>query len=92
MLFGDARMLLTLHTSVYYILNPPTMKIECQNVCSVSEDSRHFALAVSAHLKPILQQPENAGIKYLHIFTDGPTAKYKNKTMFFFHLLFRQVV
>lgn len=49
---------------------------------SVSEDVRHTAPAVFAHLRPRFQKFKDAGIKHLHIFTDGPTAQYKNKSAF----------
>lgn len=81
--YGGSRMLLTLHTSIYYVLNPTSGKVESVKTCTVSEDVRHTAPAVFAHLKPLFQNFKDAGIKNVHIFTDGPTGQYKNKTSFY---------
>lgn len=81
--FGGARVILTLHTNVYYIFNPISRKIESIKVCSVLEDPRHTAAAVYAHLRPLFEKFSEARIKNLHVFTDGPTGQYRNKTAFF---------
>lgn len=81
--FGGSRTMLTLHTSVFYLFNPTSKKVECFKFCSVSEDVRHTAPAIFAHMQPIFEKFKSAGIKHLHIFTDGPTGQYKNKNVFF---------
>lgn len=89
--YGGSRMLLTLNTSVYYFLDssdPKSSKVSFINTCTVSEDTRHTAPAVFAHLKLLFQKFKNSGIKKLHIFTDGPSGQYKNKTCFFLIIYF----
>lgn len=81
--FGGSRTMLTLHTSVFYLFDPNSQKVENFNFCSISEDVRHTAPAVFAHMQPIFEKLKNAGIKHLHVFTDGPTGQYKNKSAFF---------
>lgn len=51
--------------------------------CFVSEDLRHTAPSVWAHLLPILKSLQERGIETCHVFTDGATGQYKNRSNFF---------
>ena len=57
---------------------------ECISFCSVSASYRHDACAIWAHLKPVLNLitdcPE---IDTIHMYSDGPTTQYRNKTNLF---------
>lgn len=79
---------MTIHTNAYYILNPESGENKVTKICSISEDARHTAPAVFAHLKPLFQRFKDLGIKTLLLFTDGPTGQYRNKTAFFLMGLF----
>lgn len=80
--YGGSRSLLTLHTNAYYVLCPESNTVDIVKFCTISEDVRHTAPAVFAHLKPLFKKFQELGIKNLFIFTDGPTAQYRNKTVF----------
>lgn len=81
--FGGSRALLTIHTNAYYIWNPDTKKIDVIKFCTVSQDVRHTAPAIFAHIKLLFEKFKSLRIKVLHIFTDSPTGQYRNKTIFF---------
>lgn len=81
--FGGSRTLLSIHTNACYMWNPKTKKIDIIKHCTISEDARHTASAIFAHLKPLFQMFKDSGVKTLHIFSDGPTGQYRNKRIFF---------
>lgn len=80
--YGGSRSLLTLHTNAYYILCPKTNNVTLFKFCTISEDVRHTAPAVFAHLEPLFKKFKELKITTIQIFTDGPTAQYRNKTSF----------
>lgn len=78
--FGGSRRQLTLHTGVAYS-SEQTKPI---SFCTVSESLRHDAKAVAAHLSPILTYllDKFPQVSRINFMSDGPTAQYKNKTLF----------
>ena len=88
--YDGSRSLLTLHTNAYYMLSPKSNEIDLVKFCSISEDVRHTAPAVFAHLEPLLKRFQELGVKKMFIFTDGPTAQYRNKTAFALIYLFAE--
>lgn len=83
--FGASKKQITLHTGAFFYKDQITNKIECVSFCTVSEDLRHDAAAIWAHMKPIfeLMRTKVSNIKMLHIKSDGPSTQYKNKTNFY---------
>lgn len=79
--FGASRTQITLHTGVLYTKNA------VQGFASLSENLRHDSCAVTAHLEETIKQLISKGcldnIDTLHFMSDGPTAQYKNKNMFY---------
>lgn len=76
--FGASRQQLTLHTGVAY------KKDYTRGFCSISQSLRHDAIAVTAHLIPVLQHYlKNLTINVLHVVSDGPSTQYRNKTIFY---------
>lgn len=82
--FGASHRQITLHTGLYYYLDTETKVIKCQSFCTVSENNRHDARAIWAHLTPILLQIATIvpKLKILHFVSDSPSTQYRNKTMF----------
>lgn len=70
---------ITMHTAMIYY------KEIAQAFCSVSTSLCHDAIAVWAHLVPILQEiKKNAPqITTLHILSDSPATQYRNKKIFY---------
>ncbi|KAJ2950774.1 hypothetical protein O0L34_g9039 [Tuta absoluta] len=82
--FGASRQQITLHTVVTYHKSPESGDIITKSFCSLSECLRHDACAVFAHLKGIFARLlVHAPISSVHIFTDSPSAQYRNKKMFY---------
>lgn len=86
--FGGSRKQLTLHTGVYYVLEvgaagSQNKDLKCHSFCSISEDLRHTAPSVWAHLHPVLKSLRQRGVTTLHIFSDGACGQYKNRRNFF---------
>lgn len=77
--FGAFREQITLHTGVVYA------KDFRHTFCTLSKSLRHDAAAIIAHLFPILRKyfEKFPMVDHLHIFSDGPTTQYKNKTSFY---------
>lgn len=77
---------LTIHTGVHHSRNIDS-SLQTTAFATVSENLDHQAHAVWAHLKPILRQIlENPKIDTLHIYSDGPTSQYRNRTNIFLWL------
>ncbi|XP_050528222.1 uncharacterized protein LOC126898325 [Daktulosphaira vitifoliae] len=71
---------LSIHTRVYYSRNG-NGDLKLKSFATVSENLDHQAHAVWAHMKPILITIlENKHIDTLHIYSDGPTSQYRNRT------------
>lgn len=71
---------LSIHTGVYYMRNVDN-SLQSKSFATVSENLDHQAHAIWIHMKPILQiilAKEN--IHTLHIYSDGPTSQYRNRT------------
>ncbi|KAL4718988.1 hypothetical protein ACJJTC_018527 [Scirpophaga incertulas] len=51
----------------------------------VSENMRHDAVAVWAHIVPVLEyvQTTNRNVNQLHFLSDSPSSQYRNKRMFY---------
>uniref|UniRef100_UPI00358EC36B uncharacterized protein n=1 Tax=Myxine glutinosa TaxID=7769 RepID=UPI00358EC36B len=75
--FGGSRKQITLHTC------HATMKDSIQCYCTLSEDPRHSAISIWAHLDPVLNDLSQKGIKVVHFVSDGPTTQYRNKSNFY---------
>lgn len=75
-----AKTQLSIHTGVYYTRNVDK-GLKSRSFATVSENLDHQAHAVWAHMKPILQIIlENKDINTIHIYSDGPTSQYRNRT------------
>lgn len=87
--FGGARQQVTLHTGVLYLRENGTVKPH--TFCSLSENNRHDATAVWAHLLPVFEwlKNHNPNIHRIHMLSDSPVNHYKNK--FMFHLLYHHI-
>lgn len=53
--FGASKKQVSLHTGAYYY-RADDGELKCVSFCSVSEDLRHDASAIWAHLKPVLEK------------------------------------
>lgn len=82
--FGSSRKELTLHTAVIYVTNEDG-QITPKSLCTVSENMRHDAAAIWAHIVPLLEyiQTTNKNVNQLHFLSDSPSSQYRNKTMFY---------
>lgn len=82
--FGASKKQISMHTGAYYYRTKDG-ELECVSFCSVSENLRHDASAVWAHLKPVLKhiQDKLPHVKVLHFQSDGPSTQYKNKSNFY---------
>ncbi|KAJ8668911.1 hypothetical protein QAD02_000170 [Eretmocerus hayati] len=80
--FGASQKQASLHTGAFFYINPLTKEIVCVSFCTISECLRHDAVAIWAHLEPIMKliRVEVPNWNTLHIQSDGPSTQYKNKT------------
>lgn len=78
--FGASKGQLTIHTGVFYARKDN--EVQTTSFATVSDNLDHQAYAVWGHLKPMLQNILNKreSITTLHIFSDGPTSQYRNRT------------
>lgn len=75
-----AKKQLSIHTGVYY-LQKGNSDLKSNSFATVSENLDHQAHAVWAHMKPIVTTIlENTHIDTFHIYSDGPTSQYRNRT------------
>ncbi|KAJ0172476.1 hypothetical protein K1T71_011615 [Dendrolimus kikuchii] len=82
--FGGSRKQVTLHTSLLYFYNSDyTRTTKC--FATISQNLRHDAVAVWAHLDPILEYLEQKApqITTLHFVSDSATSQYRNYKTFF---------
>lgn len=88
--FGASKKQVSLHTGAFFYKNETTNKIECVSFCTVSEDLRHDAAAIWAHMKPIfeLMKTKVININTIYFQSDGPSTQYKNKTNFYLFQFF----
>lgn len=84
--FGASRQQISLHTGVYYYRCPDTQKVNSRSFCTFSENLRHDASAICAHLQKMLDLiVSSCTIQKLHILSDGPSAQYRNRYMFYLY-------
>jgi hypothetical protein len=83
--FGGGHSQATLHTGVCYTA------AGYFSFATVSDCLRHDAVAVWAHLDPVLLylKEQHPSVDCVHFFSDGPSSQYRNKTNFF--LLSRRI-
>lgn len=84
--FGGSRRHITLHTAILYYFDCSEIeKYKTQAYCTLSENNRHDAAAVWAHLVPLLRFIERNApqVKHLHIISDSPSSQYRNKKVFY---------
>ena len=75
--FGGNRKQISIHTC------HATFAKEITKCCAtLSEDCRHSAAAVWAHLTHVIKDLVGCGVDTLHVVSDGPTTQYRNKTNF----------
>jgi hypothetical protein len=71
---------LSIHTGVYYSRTIDN-SLQSRSFATVSDNLDHQAHAVWVHMRPILTTIlENKDVDTLHIYSDGPTSKYRNHT------------
>lgn len=71
---------LSIHTGVYY-LRSGNSDLKSKSFATVNDTLDHQAHAIWAHMKPILTTIlENKQIDTVHIYSDGPTSQYRNRT------------
>lgn len=81
--FGGSRQQITLHTVVVYSKGDERDLLKPISYCSLSESLKHNAPAIWAHLLPIIEQ-NIKNKSEVHFLSDGPSAQYRNKSMFCF--------
>lgn len=81
--FGASKGQLSIHTGVLYAKNDTSL--ETVPFATVSDNLDHQAHAVWGHLKSSLQKILSARphVNTLHVFSDGPTSQYRNRTNIF---------
>ena len=79
--FGASQHQIALHTGVYYI----GANSSSHTFCSVSDSLQHAPAAIWTHLTPVLDDVirNNGPMDCVHIFSDGPSAEYRQKLNFF---------
>uniref|UniRef100_A0A2A4K7W2 Uncharacterized protein n=1 Tax=Heliothis virescens TaxID=7102 RepID=A0A2A4K7W2_HELVI len=83
--FGGSRKEVSIHTVVIYIKDFETFELKTYSVCTVSDNLKHTAVAIWAHLGPILSQIAEISpfIDTLHFYSDSPSSQYRNRNMFY---------
>lgn len=78
--FGASKGQLSIHTGVFYVRNVDS--VQTATFATVSNNLDHQAHAIWGHMKPILQNilSTREHVQTLHIFSDGPTSQYRNRT------------
>ncbi len=77
--FGASHQQATLHTGILYVGE------EAIPFTSVSDCRRHDPAAIWSYLSPVLDYVSQnyPDVSKVHIFSDGPTTQYRNKTNFY---------
>lgn len=77
--FEGNRRQATIHTSIAYTSQGH------QSYVTISDSMRHDDHAVSAHLKPVLEnlREHNPSVTTLHCMSDGPVTQYRNRRNFY---------
>lgn len=83
--FGSSRMSITLHTGILYYRSSETGELKTESFCTISNNLRHDASAIWAHLKPIFLKinKEIPGLKTINFLSDSPTNQFSNKKIFY---------
>ena len=79
--YGASKRQISLHTGVCYV-GPDGI---ANTFCSLSENLQHSPPSIWAHMKPVLDQLQknHPQVDTLHVFSDGPTTQYRQKTNFY---------
>lgn len=82
--FGASKKQVSLHTGGFYWKNQ-SGKLSVKTFASASENLRHDAASVWAHLQPVWNFIKTLvpDVTVLNFQSDGPSTQYKNKTNFF---------
>jgi len=88
--FGASHQQSTLHTGVAYFNN----KEKVLSFATVSDSYQHDPVAIWCYMKPVFKwlladQPQLTSI---HVFSDGPSTQYKNKTNFFLTSYYKDIL
>lgn len=80
--FGGSKPQVTIHTCVMYCQKD--IKENPVSYATISACNRHDAAAIAAHLLSLKEDIKSLipNLKKIHFLSDGPSAQYKNKTMF----------
>ncbi|KAL4710894.1 hypothetical protein ACJJTC_002524 [Scirpophaga incertulas] len=83
--FGGSRQQISLHTGVLYYRDSQTKEITCKSFCTVSENIRHDALTIWAHLEPVLNMVQKSlpNLDAIHFLSDSPSSQYRNRFIFY---------
>ncbi|KYN11119.1 hypothetical protein ALC57_16736 [Trachymyrmex cornetzi] len=82
--FGASLKQISLHTDAFFYKPSLNEEVKCVSFCSVSENLRHDASAIWAHLTPIFNEIRKLvpRVTTIHYQSDGPTTQYRNKSNF----------
>jgi hypothetical protein len=84
--FGAARDSATIHDGVLYTVDPTSEgKLRAQSFATISNSTRHDAVAVWTYLKPVISWAlqEHQNIQRIHFKSDGPVTQNKGKENFY---------
>ena len=86
--FGASQQQSTIHTGVAYI-NEKVLSF-----ATVSDSYRHDPAAIWCYMKPVFQWilADHPQLMSIHVFSDGPSTQYKNKTNFFLTSYYRDII
>ena len=73
--FGASQVQVTMHTGVAYICNKPV------SFATISPSYAHGPHGIWAFMQPVFQY-RKVKVKYLHLWSRGPTTQYRNKHNF----------
>lgn len=82
--FGGAKAQITIHTSVFYFRDSNSNELKHIPFATMSENCRHDAVAVAAHLVPVFSEIKKLipNLDCIHFLSDGVGTQYKNKLLF----------
>jgi hypothetical protein len=83
--FGGSRKQFTIHTVMVYHRKNVYSEVHGKAICTLSESNEHSAVSAWAHLRPVFEylNKECPNLQTLHFQSDGPTAQYRNRTIFY---------
>lgn len=79
--FGASKKQVSLHTGAFFYKDLQE-NLQCVSFATVSENLRHDAFAIWAHLDPIFKLVLSLvpGMHTIHFQSDGPSTQYKNRS------------